>query len=87
MRQLVLDRYFEITSLTGTLAYDPIEQIVNVHLHIALSDENGACLGGHLLEGSIVWTTAEVTILESINHKFLRKRDNTTGFRELVVAS
>jgi uncharacterized protein len=87
MRRLELDRYFEITSLSGTLAYDPIEETVNIHLHISLSDETGACLGGHLLEGSVVWTTAEVTILESKSHRFLRKLDNSTGFRELVVAA
>ena len=86
MRTLVVDQYFEITSLSGTLAYDPLDKAVNIHIHISVSDEYGNCLGGHLLEGSIIWTTAEVTILKSTHQKFLRKLDNATGFRELVIA-
>jgi uncharacterized protein len=87
MRHLILDQFFEITNLSGTLAYDSNESTVNVHLHISLSDENGQCLGGHLLTGSIVWTTAEVTLLESIHQRFSRKPDDVTGFRELVVGA
>lgn len=85
MKQIVLEEYFEITSLVGTIAYDPIEDLVRTHLHILLSDQNGRCVGGHLLEGSIVWTTAEVTIAEALQQKFSRHFDDTTGFRELVV--
>lgn len=87
MRHLVLDQFFEITSLSGTLTYDPNENTANVHIHISVSDENGHCLGGHLLAESIVWTTAEVTILESTEQRFARKSDDATGFRELVVTA
>ncbi len=84
MKQVVLE-YFEITALSGTMAFDPVEQKTKMHLHISLADENGVCVGGHLMEGSIIWTTAEITVVESVDQTFGRIFDNTTGFQELVV--
>jgi len=70
---------FEIVSLVGTL------EAGNSHLHIAISDENGATFGGHLKTGSIVGVTAEVIIGELEKLKFNRKFDSETGYEELVV--
>ncbi|MDB5248425.1 MAG: hypothetical protein JWQ40_2819, partial [Segetibacter sp.] len=47
---------FEIVSLSGTLARS------GSHLHIAISDGNGKMIGGHLKEGSLVYTTLEIVI-------------------------
>lgn len=72
---------FEIVSLTGTLSAD------GAHLHITLADALGACLGGHLLPGSRIFTTAEVVILSFPELAFQRPVDDTTGHRELCITT
>jgi hypothetical protein len=47
---------FEIVALTGTLSQD------GGHLHLAVADQQGRTIGGHLAEGSTVRTTAEVVV-------------------------
>ena len=42
-------------------------------------------IGGHLLEGNRVYTTAEIVIGESTGRRFLRKDDGSTGYKELSV--
>lgn len=69
----------EIVSAGGTLSQD------GVHIHLGISDRNGSVYGGHLKEGCIVETTAEVVIGESENHTFHRRLDEETGFKELEV--
>ncbi|MEQ9552537.1 MAG: DNA-binding protein [Coleofasciculus sp. G3-WIS-01] len=71
--------HFEIVSLVGTLS------IHGIHLHIALSDKKGKTIGGHLLEGCIIYTTAEIIIGVSDNLIFLRTIDETTGYKELEI--
>ncbi len=70
---------FEIVSVMGTLT--PEHQ----HVHISVSDRQGHVLGGHLLEGTLVDTTAELIIHCYADLAFSRKMDDTTGFTELVV--
>ena len=70
---------FEIVSLMGTLSED------GVHLHISVSDEEGNTIGGHLKNGCIINTTAEICILELEDYKFTREFDEDTGYDELVV--
>ncbi|MEQ8974718.1 MAG: DNA-binding protein [Coleofasciculus sp. C1-SOL-03] len=70
---------FEIVSLVGTLS------IHGIHLHIALSDKKGKTIGGHLLEGCIIYTTAEIIMGVSDNLIFLRTMDETTGYKELEI--
>lgn len=70
---------FEIVSLTGTLSPD------GPHLHISLSDARGTTIGGHLAAGSIVFTTAEIVIVEVPRTRFSREIDAATGSRELVI--
>ena len=59
------------------------------HVHIALSDELGTTIGGHLLSGNIVYTTAEISILEAIGAQFSRVQDTPppsgSGYYELQV--
>ena len=52
-----LNEPLEIVSLMGTLS------TARTHLHIALAREDLTVLGGHLMEGCIVNTTAEVVLL------------------------
>jgi predicted DNA-binding protein with PD1-like motif len=71
---------FEIVSLIGTLSVD------GIHLHISISDSVGKVLGGHLLEGCLIHTTAEIVLLESLDLKFTREEDAQTGYKELRVS-
>ena len=70
---------FEIVSLTGTVSKG------GLHLHISLADKTGKTIGGHLLEGSKIYTTAEITLLEATQFQFSREKDNETGYEELVI--
>lgn len=70
---------FEIVSITGTLSEN------GVHIHISVSDEKGNTIGGHLKDGCIVNTTAEVCLLNMENIKLKREFDETTGYDELVI--
>ena len=70
----------EILGLQGTLGSD-----AGSHLHASLADESGTCLGGHVAEGCIVRTTAEVVLGVSSAEHYRRDLDPVTGFRELVV--
>ena len=70
----------EIVSLVGTLGAD------GLHIHISLSRRDGSCIGGHLVPGCLVNTTAELVIGEMPEVEFLRPRDPTTGYNELSVA-
>ena len=76
-----LQERFEIVSLTGTVSRH------GCHLHMALADHQGNVVGGHVLEGCEVFTTAEIVIGECVNHVFSREHDETTGFDELVVTT
>lgn len=70
---------FEIVSLVGTI------EVGNRHLHIAISNKEGNVFGGHLKEGCIIETTAEVVIGELEGVIFTRRPDPETGYDELVV--
>ena len=70
---------FEIVSLVGTLSPD------GVHLHASLSDKTGRTIGGHLVEGCVIYTTAELVIGEIEGVEFTREQDAETGYKELRV--
>lgn len=69
----------EIVSLTGTLSMH------GAHLHISLAREDLSVIGGHLMEGCIINTTAEIVLLEVPGVSFTREPDAQTGYRELVI--
>jgi predicted DNA-binding protein with PD1-like motif len=75
----VREGHFEIVSLTGTLAAD------GMHVHASFADSTGATFGGHLMDGSIVYTTAEIVIGEQERAVFAREVDPTYGWYELAV--
>ncbi|GAB1544068.1 DNA-binding protein [Scytonema sp. NUACC21] len=75
----VLAEKFEILSLNGTVA------TTGVHLHIAISDQKGKTIGGHLDDGCIIYTTAEIVIGSSEEYTFLRTPDEQTGYYELEI--
>ena len=71
--------HFEIVSLVGTLSVN------GSHLHLAVSDSTGRTIGGHLLDGCRVYTTAEIVLGELPQLEFRREKDDTFGYQELVV--
>ena len=75
----VREGHFEIVSLTGTLAAD------GMHVHASFADSAGATFGGHLMDGCVVYTTAEIVIGEMSAVAFGRETDPTYGYRELAV--
>lgn len=75
----IFKEIFEIVSLVGTLS------IHGVHLHISLCDKNGKTIGGHLVDGCIIYTTAEIIIGTSEDLIFMRNVDETTGYQELEI--
>ncbi len=78
-KSTVLSDKFEILSLNGTIA------TTGVHLHIAISDKQGKTIGGHLDDGCIIYTTAEIVIGISEEYTFLRTLDQETGYKELEI--
>ncbi|MBX4205227.1 MAG: DNA-binding protein [Candidatus Doudnabacteria bacterium] len=73
------DKKFEIVSITGTVSVN------GCHIHVSLSDTDGMVVGGHLKEGCIINTTAEIVILNFEDTEYLRPPDATTGYDELEV--
>lgn len=74
------DGHFEIVSMTGTVS------IHGSHLHIAISDGDGATIGGHLVSGCKVYTTAEIVIAEFEDVVYKRELfENDSGYEELAV--
>jgi predicted DNA-binding protein with PD1-like motif len=47
--------------------------------------QDGACVGGHLVRGCIVNTTAELVIGDLPEVEFHRRLDPATGYRELSI--
>ena len=68
----------EIISLNGTVS------INRIHLHLSVSNSELLVFGGHLVDGSIVNTTAEIVIIELDSYVFDKEFDESTGYYELL---
>jgi predicted DNA-binding protein with PD1-like motif len=66
--------HFEIVSLVGTLSATG-----GSHLHLSVSDSTGHTLGGHLLAGCRVYTTAEIVLGVLPELEFIREMAPTFG--------
>lgn len=78
---VTLEGHFEIVSLTGVLSQH------GSHYHIAISDAQGRTFGAHLMDGSEVYTTAEIVLARFTDLRFLRTFDPQTGYPELEIQS
>ncbi|MFK8183812.1 MAG: PPC domain-containing DNA-binding protein [Phormidesmis sp.] len=74
-----LEGKHEILTLSGMLSK------AGVHLHMSVSDSNGRCVGGHVVDGCQVYTTLEVVIGLMPHITFQREMDLTTKFPELLI--
>ncbi|MDN3702413.1 PPC domain-containing DNA-binding protein [Vibrio artabrorum] len=72
---------FEIVSVMATLT--PNHQ----HIHLSVADEKGNVIGGHLLEGTLIATTAELIVHRYDTLTFDREHDDSTGYTELTISS
>ena len=71
--------FFEIVSVTGTVSTH------GSHLHIAISDDEGTTIGGHLVSGCKIYTTAEIVIIAFSDLIFQRTIAEDSGYAELAV--
>jgi predicted DNA-binding protein with PD1-like motif len=71
--------HFEIVSLTGTISEN------GSHMHISVSDSTGKTIGGHLMEGCKIYTTAEIVIQSTNEMEFTREKDGSTPWEELQI--
>lgn len=71
--------HFEILGMSGTVSEN------GSHIHITVADSSGRVIGGHLLDGNIIYTTAEVIIQEDTSLIFRREFDGTTEWKELMI--
>jgi uncharacterized protein len=53
---------------------------------MSVADSDGRVMGGHVAQGCIVRTTAEVLLLPLPEWSFTREPDSATGFAELVIS-
>lgn len=74
-----IDEPMEIVSITGTVS----EQ--RCHIHIAFSKADLTTVGGHLVSGCTIHTTAEIVICEMVNFVFGKVFDDQTGYHELDI--
>ena len=71
--------YFEIVSMTGTVS------LYGSHLHISISDGDGRTVGGHLVSGCKIYTTAEMVLAVFQDVVYKREFAADSGYEELVV--
>ena len=71
--------HFEIVAMTGTVSKH------GSHLHLAVSDEQGRTVGGHLVAGCCVYTTAEIVLGLAPDLAFTRAVDGSTPWAELQI--
>jgi predicted DNA-binding protein with PD1-like motif len=72
--------HFEIVSMTGTVSTN------GSHIHISISDGDGVTIGGHLVSGCKIYTTAEIVIAEFEDVIYKRELlENDSGYEELAI--
>ena len=71
--------HFEIVSLAGLVS------IHGTHLHISVSDGEGKTIGGHLVSGCEIYTTAEIVLAKFSDVIYKREFAQDSGYDELVV--
>ena len=76
---VTLTGHFEIVSLTGVFSRH------GGHYHIAIADGTGRTYGAHLMDGSEIYTTAEIVLAVLDGERFLRSFDPATGYEELDI--
>jgi predicted DNA-binding protein with PD1-like motif len=72
--------HFEIVSITGTVSTN------GSHIHVSISDGDGVTIGGHLVSGCKIYTTAEIILAVFEDVTYQRELlENDSGYEELMV--
>ena len=72
--------HFEIVSMTGTVSTN------GSHIHVSISDGDGVMIGGHLVSGCKIYTTAEIVLAVFEDVVYRRELlENDSGYEELTV--
>ena len=74
-KRIPVNTQVEVLSLVGDIAANNGAPKANAH--VVLGKDDGAAMGGHILEAH-VWPTLEVVLTESPNH-LCRRTDEETG--------
>ncbi|MFX1260465.1 MAG: PPC domain-containing DNA-binding protein [Promethearchaeota archaeon] len=82
-KDFLIERDLEVVSGIGNISRLADGSIV-VHAHLVVSDEEGKCWGGHLMEGCEVSVTIELVILETTT-ELRRAKDEMTGLNLLDI--
>jgi predicted DNA-binding protein with PD1-like motif len=77
----ILTERFEIVSLVGTVSLE------GLHLHLAIANSQGQMIGGHVMPGCLIYTTAEIVVGALSGLTFQRRLDAQTGYRELAIVN
>ncbi|MBW4657889.1 MAG: DNA-binding protein [Drouetiella hepatica Uher 2000/2452] len=75
----LLEGKFEIVSLAGVMSRH------GSHYHMAIADSTGRTLGGHVMPGCLIYTTAEIIIGILPHLSFWREPDPITTYQELAI--
>lgn len=73
-----IDSHQEILSCTGNISLNEGKPFV--HVHITLADDTGTAIGGHLMEGTVIFA-CEFHIHQFSGPLLEREYDETTGLR------
>jgi uncharacterized protein len=76
---ITIEAKHEILTLAGTVSTE------GIHLHMSVANAQGEVIGGHVVDGCIIYTTAEITIGILPDLRFTRSPDPQTGFLELAI--
>ncbi|MGM9487430.1 PPC domain-containing DNA-binding protein [Ideonella sp. YS5] len=68
----------ELLTLAGSVTPD------GAHLHASLARADGSLIGGHVTQGCVVRTTAELLLATLPQWQLGREQDPATGYAELV---
>ncbi len=71
--------------MVGSRSAWPRSNDVNAHLRITVAAHCGTVFGGHVCYGCKIGTTAAILLLETPGRNLIRVKDETTGYKELVV--
>lgn len=82
-KDFLIERNLEVVSGMGNISRLADDSVV-VHSHLVVSDEDGRCWGGHLMEGCEVSVTIELIIIET-NADLRRAKDEMTGLNLLDI--
>ena len=78
-KEICFTGMYEIISLCGNITAKDDEPYI--HIHICASDENGTCVGGHLIQANIS-VTCEI-VLSIIDTEIDRSYDSSIGINLL----